>query len=54
MPDHLDVLVTATSEPSDFCETVRRFKQVSAADLKVPHYLRQTKADLKVRTTPRT
>jgi putative transposase len=30
MPDHLHVLVTATSEQSDFCELVRRFKQVSA------------------------
>ena len=30
MPDHLHALVTATSEQADFCELVRRFKQVSA------------------------
>jgi putative transposase len=37
MPDHLHVLVTATSEQSDFCELVRRFKQVSAF-----HYKKST------------
>ena len=30
MPDHLHVLLKATSEQADFCELVRRFKQVSA------------------------
>ena len=30
MPDHLHALITATSERADFCELVRRFKQVSA------------------------
>ena len=30
MPDHLHALITATSEGADFCELVRRFKQVSA------------------------
>jgi REP-associated tyrosine transposase len=37
MPDHLHVLVTATSEQSDFCELVRRFKQVTAF-----HYKKST------------
>ena len=30
MPDHLHALITAASEGADFCELVRRFKQVSA------------------------
>jgi hypothetical protein len=30
MPDHFHALLTATSEQADFCELVRRFKQVSA------------------------
>ena len=34
MPDHLHVLLTATSERSDFCESVRRFKQMSAFSYK--------------------
>ena len=37
MPDHLHLLVTATSEQSDFCELVRRFKQVSGF-----HYKKST------------
>ena len=34
MPDHLHVLLRATSEQADFCELVRRFKQVSAFNYK--------------------
>jgi REP element-mobilizing transposase RayT len=30
MPDHFHALLTATSEQADFCELVRRFKQISA------------------------
>ena len=34
MPDHLHVLLTATSEQADLCEFVRRFKQVSGFNYK--------------------
>ena len=34
MPDHLHVLLTATSEQADFCELVRLFKQASAFNYK--------------------
>ena len=41
MPDHLHALLIATSEQADFCELVRRFKQVSGF-----HYKQSKKRDL--------